>query len=385
MDRLVGRRVHRPRQGGIVLNSLPLLAAAALLAVLALPDALDGVIGVALGLDGVFGGDTDGIFAVPVPHRRVRRPERSLFARARHAIGHAWSRLPYALQPARLRNRARWAIGLYAGPDPLHLAPMDGVRNPILTRESVLDVDAGFVADPFLFHHEDRWYCFYEVLNEDTGLGEIAVSSSADMRSWSYEGIALVEPYHLSYPLVFEADGTPHLVVESSAARVVRAYRATDFPRRWEPAVDLLDDGPRHDPTLFAHDGRWWLFTGGRDERRKWGRLDLHVADHPLGPFEPHPASPVVENDPTVARPAGRVIRHEGRLIRFGQDCTSIYGREVSAAVIDCLTPNEYAETPLREHPILRGTGSGWNRSRMHHLDAHELPDGSWIAAVDGW
>jgi hypothetical protein len=262
---------------------------------------------------------------------------------------------------------------------------MPGVRNPVVTRRSVRDADAGFVADPFLFRWDNRWYLFYEVYNYDTTRGEIGVSSSADLRRWTYEGMALVEPHHLSYPLVFEADGVPHMVVESSEAGVVRAYRAADFPLRWEPAADLLSDGPRQDPTLFSHDGRWWLFTGGRDRSRKWGRLDLHVADHPLGPYEPHPASPVVTDDPTRARPAGRVVRHDGRLLRFAQDCDLDYGMRVFANSIDCLTPFEYAETPVGDGPVMAPTGRGWTRGRMHHVDAHQLPDGTWIAAVDGW
>ena len=175
------------------------------------------------------------------------------------------------------------------------------------------------------------------------------------------------------------------MVVESSEIGVVRAYRATDFPMRWEPAVDLLSDEPRQDPTLFAHDGRWWLFTAGRDDSRRWGRLDLHVADHPLGPFAPHPLSPVVYNDSTIARPAGRVVRHGDKLIRFAQDCSTDYGLQVWAATIDCLTPHEYAETALRDQPVVTPTGRGWTRRRMHHVDAHPMPDGSWIAAVDGW
>ena len=30
-------------------------------------------------------------------------------------------------------------------------------------------------------------------------------------------------------------------------------------------------------------------------------------------------------------------------------------------------------------------TGEGWNKDRMHHVDPHQLEDGSWIACVDGW
>ncbi len=367
-----------------MLVSMPMLAAVLVLLLVVLSDGGVGTLaGLALGIEGAYAGELDGVLVVPPTP--IARPRRSLLARARHGVGRAWRRLPYELQPARLRNRTNWAIGLFSGSDPLHLAPMPGIQNPIVTGYSVRDAEAGFVADPFLFSWDGRWYLFYEVFNYGSARGEIGVSSSSDLRTWKYEGLALVEPHHLSYPLVFETDGVPHMVLESSEIGVVRAYRATDFPMRWEPAVDLLDDEPRQDPTLFEHDGRWWLFTAGRDDSRRWGKLDLHVADHPLGPFEPHPSNPIVYNDPTIARPAGRVVRDGDRLMRFGQDCSTDYGLQVWASTIDCLTPHEYAETPLREEPVIAPTGRGWTRRRMHHVDAHQMPDGSWIAAVDGW
>jgi len=300
-------------------------------------------------------------------------------------VSRAWGRLPYELQLPMLRSRMSWAIGLYGGTDVTDLAPLRGVRNPVFTRYDVRDADAAFVADPFLFRWDDRWYLFFEFINWDTGLGEIGVASSVDARRWRYEGTALVEPHHLSYPLAFEADGVPHLVVESSTANVVRAYRAVDFPRRWEAAADLLADGPRVDPTIFAHDGRWWLFTGGRDDTHRWGRLDLHVASHPLGPYAPHPGNPVVYNQPRLARPAGRVIDDDGRILRFGQDCADDYGVRVYAAEIETLAPDAYAEKALLERPIVEPRGRGWNRAYMHHVDAHRMPDGTWLAAVDGW
>ena len=29
-------------------------------------------------------------------------------------------------------------------------------------------------------------------------------------------------------------------------------------------------------------------------------------------------------------------------------------------------------------------TGNGWNAAGMHHVDAHQQPDGKWLACVDG-
>lgn len=33
--------------------------------------------------------------------------------------------------------------------------------------------------------------------------------------------------------------------------------------------------------------------------------------------------------------------------------------------------------------PLLQ-PGVDWNGQRYHHIDAHQLPDGSWLAAMDG-
>jgi len=219
--------------------------------------------------------------------------------RIRRGLGETLSRLPYALRPARIRNRPSWAIGIYQGAGPFDLQPMAGVRQPVLTRRDVRDVDAAFVADPFLLTWEDRWYLFFEVLDWATGLGR-------------------------------------------DRGRV---------ECRW-PGVTILD---------------------------------LHGASHPLGPYRPHPASPIVTGDGRLARPGGRIVRHGGRLYRLAQDCSRTYGERVWAVEIVHLDDERYQELPMLHKPVVCGSGRGWNRGRMHHVVAHPQADGSWLAAVDGW
>jgi hypothetical protein len=38
----------------------------------------------------------------------------------------------------------------------------------------------------------------------------------------------------------------------------------------------------------------------------------------------------------------------------------------------------------VKESPILEATGSGWNATGMHYVDAIEVETGRWLAAVDG-
>lgn len=274
-----------------------------------------------------------------------------------------------------------WSIGLYAGPDPLHLAPIPGLPGPILAREQVTDVPAAFVADPFLLPHGGEWHLFFEVLHRGTSLGEIGWASSADARRWTYRGIVLREPFHLSYPHVFAHEGAVFMTPETLGAGAIRLYRADPFPTRWVCVAELVP-GALADPTPFRFDERWWMFACPATSRHD--ALALFGADVLEGPWVEHPASPLIRGDRSRARPGGRVVLEGGRPIRFAQDCGPRYGSAVRAFEVTELTRDRYAERECAESPILGPAGSGWNGKGMHHVDAWQLPDGQWIAAVDG-
>ena len=94
-----------------------------------------------------------------------------------------------------------WSIGIYAGQSPFDVQAPRGLRNPVLTRESVSDVPAAFVADPFMIEKNGSWYMFFEVMNWRTGKGEIGLAQSPDGFAWTYRQIVLAEPVPLVLPL----------------------------------------------------------------------------------------------------------------------------------------------------------------------------------------
>lgn len=283
----------------------------------------------------------------------------------------------------RLRRKDDWAIGIYTGSDPLRVRGTRARGNPVLTAASVRDVPALFVADPFLVRGGDRWHLFFEVLNAATRRGQIGLASSHDTRSWEYQQIVLDEPFHLSYPHVFAWDGAYYMTPETMSQRQVRLYRATAYPLEWQHVATLLDGDDFIDPTPFAHAGRWWMFVGTNAQHND--TLRLYHADTPLGPWSEHPCSPVVSGDARTARPGGRVLAYDGRLVRFAQDDTAGYGRGVYAFEITELTASSYAERPLGRGSVLRASGFGWNARGMHTIDPHRADDGTWIACVDGY
>lgn len=273
-----------------------------------------------------------------------------------------------------------WSIAIYHGPDPLHLSPLTGTDGPVITREQVTDVRARFVADPFLFPRQGAWHLFFEVLNHDTGVGEVGWATSPDLTCWTYQHIVLRQAFHLSYPQVFADGEAVYMLPETLGAGAVRLYRADPFPTRWVPVVDLVAERLA-DPTLFRHDGRWWMFACPTPERHD--ALVLYHADSLMGPWHPHPLNPLRRGSPTGSRPGGRVVAWAGGLYRFAQDCGPRYGHGLRAFAITQLTPTTYEEVECDESPVVAASGQGWNGKGMHHADIWPWGSGV-IAAVDG-
>lgn len=273
-------------------------------------------------------------------------------------------------------RRRQWSIGIYEGPSPFELVPADGVANPVLTAGDVTDVPARFVADPFLVSRGGSWFMFFEVLDDITGRGAIGYASSRHGRAWQYGRIALAEPFHLSYPYVFTLGNEVYMVPESIGARSVRLYRAIAFPSRWKLERTLLSE-PLLDPSIVFFENRWWLFGAPTNDS-----LCAFSAERLEGPWTAHPRNPIVRESPHGARPGGRLFVLGGHVYRIAQDDAPNYGLRVFAFEITTLTPTAYAEGP--GHALVEPDGAAWTVKGMHTVDPHQLPDGRWLASVDG-
>jgi hypothetical protein len=274
-----------------------------------------------------------------------------------------------------------WSIGIYAGKSPLRLAPAPAASNPVLCAADVTDVPARFVADPFMLKVDGLWHMFFEVLNHQTGKGEIGLAISPNGLSWRYQRIVLREPFHLSYPSIFRWNDDFYMIPETLGANSVRLYRSASFPDEWSCVKDLIP-GQYADPSIFCFEERWWLFTCPTPH--KHNTLRLYSAADPASTWKQHPCSPIIAGDRRVARPGGRVLAYDGKLVRFAQDCYPTYGKRVRAFEISELTATAYKEHEAAESPVISPGSSAWNASGMHHVDAHRINDATWLACVDG-
>ena len=279
-------------------------------------------------------------------------------------------------------RKEQWTIGIYRSNSPFHFNALQGWINPRFRAEDVTDVNAKFVADPFLIKDGKTWNLFFEVYNNDTKQGDLAVATSKNTWIWHYEKVIIDEPFHLSYPHVFEADGEYYLIPESFEDNSVRLYKADQFPAHWSYVKTLISGRDYVDNSIIYYGGKWWLFSSVTTN----DKLYLHYADSLTGPWKEHPMSPIVNGDVHKARPSGRMIIYNDKLYRFTMDVQPPVGNhQVMAYEITELTPETYAEKLAQEAPVVMPSGSGWNGDGMHQLDPVQVDSNSWIASVDGF
>ncbi len=199
-----------------------------------------------------------------------------------------------------------------------------------------------FLADPFALWRGGRLHVFVERYDYRVRVGTIEVLVyDADFMLVDRR-LVLSEPWHLSYPFVFEADGDTWMLPEAHRSHGLTLYRAVRFPDRWEPAARIALDHVAVDASPLFHDGLWWLFYTSADrEADKMTALHAAWAERLTGPWTPHPANPV-RVDPASARPGGTPCLIDGIVTLPVQDCSRTYGGAIRPLRIDVLTPDRF-------------------------------------------
>lgn len=321
----------------------------------------------------------------------------------------------FTLNPVHSRMQGSWAIGLYVGSSPFDLEPVESVHsktgdtgsqthhasNPILTCASIQVPFTNFVADPFLFLRNEGFrtvmYLFFELKNNEVMRGEIGVARSEDKGvSWEYLGVGLREPWHLSYPYIFKHGGKIYMLPEGSRSGSLRLYEAIDFPLKWS-RVSIIIDKPLVDASIVRWQGSWYILASDPTLKANSdanSNLVIYQSDRLLGgQWKEHAQNPIMMHaSSTGARQAGRIIRYNSTLYRFGQNCQETYGKDIIAYRIDTLNSTVFSQTRINFlarrpafHPVdVSMRKKIWNGARRHHVDVQRLATGKWLAVIDG-
>jgi hypothetical protein len=205
-----------------------------------------------------------------------------------------------------------------------------------------------YLADPFVVTKNNLDYCFVEDFDFKTKKGCIAVYQLNEKDAHRI-GEASVEPFHMSFPYLFEFAGQQYMCPLTFAKKEIRLYRCVDFPLKWELSQVLMENVNAADTILFEKDNVWWLLTnidplGIGDFSSE---LLIFYADNPLSNhWTPHPKNPIPV-DPSSVRNGG-LLKYKDALYRVSQkQGFNMYGKGFSINKICVLDKQDYVEEKL--------------------------------------
>lgn len=229
-----------------------------------------------------------------------------------------------------------------------------------------------FRADPFGYTGSDgSLNVLYEKYDHQEGKGGIHRVRPRRDSVLKRSREMLTSPGHLSYPYVVQYNGSVYVVPESHDQGVVDLHRVKEDNEGLEKICRLLDL-PLIDPTLFQHEGHWWLF--GSMAPLSNTTLYAYYSEQLEGPYTPHLLNPL-KFDVRSARPAGTPFYKDGILYRPAQDSSETYGGRIAITRIIELTPVSFKEELVK----YVGPFSG-----MYDKGTHTIAAVGDVTLVDG-
>ncbi|MFC7518370.1 hypothetical protein ACFQUU_25485 [Herbaspirillum sp. GCM10030257] len=273
----------------------------------------------------------------------------------------------------RLRNRnsfEQWTL-LYRIGNTDHLTPVRAYKQLIPPKDR-------FWADPCTVLHEGKHAVFIEECDYASDIGYISAIQFDEHEEPVLPPVKILEkPYHLSYPFIFEDDGTLYMIPESAHANVISLYRCQQFPHEWVFVMNLMEDVIAYDTTIWRHNNKYWLFTTVCDDREasSWDELSLYFSDTLLSTdWKPHPCNPIV-SDVRCARSAGRIYERDGKWYRPAQDCSRRYGGAIALRQIETIDEKSYKEAPAGRIEVTPNDGI---------IGTHTFSQAGRLTCIDG-
>lgn len=195
-----------------------------------------------------------------------------------------------------------------------------------------------FLSEPFGVERRGMVTIYVQAFDYRVRRGQIRFYQYDARNRLVRDGLALSEPWHLSYPFLIEDEGELYMLPSAAKSGRLCLYHCRRFPDQWE-RVGTLSDLPLNNATVIRRDGSWWMFftLPGRDER---AMRELHGASAPhlLGPWRRLSHAPLLEGY-DLARPGGSPFLHEGEVHLPVQDCRRTEGAAVNILRVTDLSP----------------------------------------------
>ena len=207
------------------------------------------------------------------------------------------------------------------------------------TFKVVLPTNRYSYADPFVVEYGGKTAIFVELMDYRYGWGTIGVFTIKGRKISPVREI-IREPYHMSFPNVFEHDGELYMMPETYSAGDVHLYKCVSFPGKWEKMAPLIRGVNLVDHAVLQKDGLTYVVSFDINiGKSRVFLLDLHKFKleeiYPKGGF-------------CSERPGGTFYAINGRIRRVIQDCHECYGDFIRIYEVGTFSTERFEETQVK-------------------------------------
>ncbi len=246
-----------------------------------------------------------------------------------------------AIERLILRKHKRWNVA-YIKSDWHNANLKKGVR--------IKNPKNHFFADPFVITKNNRTICYLEDYSYKRKRACIAAVELIDEKNYRILGSVIEEPFHMSFPFLFEYKKELYMVPETIKANSIRLYKCVEFPLKWEYQKNIISNVSVADTMIFENNQKWWLLCN----------MNIAgLADHSSTLYAFYNASPLADNwiahksnpliyNSKIARNAG-ILNVGGKFpirARQKQDFNA-YGKSLTLARITELNQSSFKEEEI--------------------------------------
>lgn len=197
-------------------------------------------------------------------------------------------------------------------------------------------------ADPFVSSSAMGDFLFVELLDYHNVYGQIAVAPIKKGKIGRFK-IIISEPFHMSFPNVFQWKDEWYMIPETYQKKEMRLYRCKSFPYKWEFYKTLVKDVELVDHAIkFENDTAIIVSMDIHNADKKYSRVfELNLPEmvakevFPKGNF-------------SQERAGGTYYTNGKKTYRVIQDCTRYYGEFLKIYETDLITVDEINEHEIR-------------------------------------
>ena len=267
----------------------------------------------------------------------------------------------------RLLEESEWKLGiLLNGYDDLKAGNINWIDNGIYKNK--------WFADPYILDYDDKQIIVLaEEFDYTVHRGRIA-RLIIDRQTWCITDckILLDLTTHLSFPMIWREDSHIFVCPENYQSGAWNLYEYNTDSESLEFVKPILSE-KLTDATIFK-DGSDYYILSTYEPRPNGNTLTIWKSGSLDGTFTKTQEISFPEN---IARNAGSIFSHNGKLIRPAQECNKSYGHAVSFQVINFDQGHFEFSEEFRYHSTLpkyqRGTHTFNTYKELAVIDVHKL------------